>query len=61
MRAEIKRIMGGGAKFSLSGDVQSIRSGPLAVDVLDPLRHVVARSWSQAETEPMGRYFGGVQ
>ena len=58
MRAEIKRVCGDRAWFSLTGDVQSIRSASLAVDVLDPARHVVGRSWTPAETAPMANWTG---
>lgn len=58
MKAQIKRNCGNRAWYSLTGDVQSIRSDALAVDVMDPARHVVARSWTQAETEPMRHWIG---
>lgn len=58
MKAQIRRVAGSGAKFSLSGDILAIRSRTLAIDVLDPSRHVVGRSWTQAETAPLANWTG---
>lgn len=58
MKAQIKRVAGSGAKFSLSGDILAIRSRTLAIDVSDPSKHVVGRSWTQAETAPIPNWTG---
>jgi hypothetical protein len=58
MKTQIKRNAGDRAIYSLAGDVQSIRSQTLAIDVLDPAKHVVGRSWTKSVTEPLANWIG---
>jgi hypothetical protein len=58
MKAQIKRISGDRAIYSLTGDVQSIRARSLAIDVSDPSKHVIGRGWTQAETPPLAHWTG---
>ncbi len=58
MKTQIKRNAGDRAIYSLAGDVQSIRSQTLQVDVLDVSKHVVGRSWTKSETAPLANWTG---
>ena len=58
MKTQIKRNVGDRAIYSLTGDVQSIRARSLQVDVLDPSKHVIGRSWTKSVTEPLANWIG---